>query len=267
MNNEKAILLILVMCIISIGVAWNQAASFSDHADKPIQVTLIVEQTADSPAIETQSDPNHPASTKPEPQNTPKSEEIIESIAVSGIDKEILILAQKKTGVELQEGELQAIYIVGEKTGIHWQTLVALYRVESTCGRDKNMFRYDPYKVLAKEPTQLEALERICAGLNKDPKTVRTARFGEISAFQIRPKTFEAYATDGDNDGIADPWNLQDAAATAAKYLEDLDYIDYTPWSAMAKYNAGKYYRGKKGQGYSGKVLRLAADLGAPLNL
>ncbi len=46
------------------------------------------------------------------------------------------------------------------------------------------------------------------------------------------------YATDGDGDGIADPWNRADAAHAAARYLADLGVRD-DPWGAARSYNAG----------------------------
>ena len=36
---------------------------------------------------------------------------------------------------------------------------------------------------------------------------------------QFRPRTFEAYAVDGNHDGRLDPWNPADAIFTAAHFL------------------------------------------------
>jgi membrane-bound lytic murein transglycosylase B len=42
---------------------------------------------------------------------------------------------------------------------------------------------------------------------------------GAIGPMQFRPKTFEAYAVDGNHDGRRDPWNPADAVYTAAHFL------------------------------------------------
>ncbi|HEY6793752.1 MAG TPA: lytic murein transglycosylase [Kineosporiaceae bacterium] len=42
---------------------------------------------------------------------------------------------------------------------------------------------------------------------------------GAIGPMQFMPATFAAYAVDGDQDGIADPWTPRDAIFTAARYL------------------------------------------------
>ncbi len=42
---------------------------------------------------------------------------------------------------------------------------------------------------------------------------------GAIGPMQFLPATFARYAVDGDRDGVADPWDVADAAPTAARYL------------------------------------------------
>ena len=177
---------------------------------------------------------------------------------------EKLALVRAKTGVQVEPAELEAIISAEEKTGVHWQTLVAQYRIESRCGRDPNMYKYNPYHVL--DTRQVAALERLCGKLGRDPKKVRCARYGELGPFQIRPAEFEAYAVDANGDGRADPWNVDDAAVTAANYLDTLGY-SAAPRTAIARYNAGKHYQLQSGRVYSQKVLHLAKDLGAPPKL
>ncbi|MEX0746049.1 MAG: lytic transglycosylase domain-containing protein [Phycisphaeraceae bacterium] len=46
------------------------------------------------------------------------------------------------------------------------------------------------------------------------------------------------YATDGDGDGIADPWSIYDAVHAAARYLVDHDGR-HDPYTAAKAYNAG----------------------------
>lgn len=42
---------------------------------------------------------------------------------------------------------------------------------------------------------------------------------GAVGPMQFMPRTFEAYAVDGDHDGRLDPWDVEDAVFTAARYL------------------------------------------------
>lgn len=176
-----------------------------------------------------------------------------------------VILVRKKTGIKVSPEEVARLIWVGRHSGIHWQTLVAQYQVESACGRDQKMYAYDPYQVLNRK--QRKALEMICRNLDRDPRQIRCAKHGEIGPFQFLPLTFARYATDGNGDGIADPWVLEDAAMTAAKHLEAEGYKSYAPWTAVARYNAGNGYSKIQGQRYARKVLVLAQDLGAPLGL
>lgn len=187
-----------------------------------------------------------------------------EDLVIGRLAKEFAVIRQK---LGLSWKEYQALIIAEELLGIPHQVLAAVYRYESSCGKDPKMRQYDPYRVLAGKPEQLRALERICRRLGTDPKRQRCAAKGELGPFQILPLTFERHATDGNNDGRADPWNLEDSAATAAKYLEVLGYKTGTPWTAVARYNGGNYSRETTPQQYAEKVLRLAKVLGAPLKL
>jgi membrane-bound lytic murein transglycosylase B len=51
-------------------------------------------------------------------------------------------------------------------------------------------------------------------GRNNGPSSA-----GAIGPMQFRPATFDAYAVDGDNDGLTDAWDPEDAIWTAAHYL------------------------------------------------
>jgi membrane-bound lytic murein transglycosylase B len=42
---------------------------------------------------------------------------------------------------------------------------------------------------------------------------------GAVGPMQFLPRTFQAFAVDGDDDGVTDPWDPQDAIFTAAHYL------------------------------------------------
>ena len=176
--------------------------------------------------------------------------------------EQLFILSQKKTGVQIAWGEFETITDVATMTGVSWQVLMAKYKCESTCGRDQNQYGYNPYEVLAGQPDQLAALKRICRKIGVDPRKVRSAKYGEIGPFQILPDTFEANATDGDGDGLADPWSLADSATTAAVYLKTLGY-DQNRRLAVVRYNAGPMGDySPAGQHHAQKVFSVAKALG-----
>jgi membrane-bound lytic murein transglycosylase B len=51
-------------------------------------------------------------------------------------------------------------------------------------------------------------------GRNQGPSSA-----GAVGPMQFMPATFRRYAVDGDGDGVADPWDPEDAVRTAAAYL------------------------------------------------
>ena len=72
----------------------------------------------------------------------------------------------------------------GEAYGIPWQVLAAINKVESNFGQ------------------------------NMGPSSA-----GAIGWMQFMPSTWLRWGTDGSGDGIADPWNPEDAVYSAARYL------------------------------------------------
>ena len=72
----------------------------------------------------------------------------------------------------------------GAAYGINWQVLAAINKVESNFGR------------------------------NMGPSSA-----GAIGWMQFMPSTWERWGVDADGDGVADPWNAQDAISAAARYL------------------------------------------------
>src|SRR3954451_25480405 len=72
----------------------------------------------------------------------------------------------------------------GAAYGIQWQVLAAINKVESNFGR------------------------------NMGPSSA-----GAIGWMQFMPSTWERWGVDANGDGVADPWNPEDAIAAAARYL------------------------------------------------
>jgi hypothetical protein len=81
--------------------------------------------------------------------------------------------------------QLQALWqAAGSSYGIPWQILAAINKVESNFGR------------------------------NMGPSSA-----GAVGWMQFMPSTWNRWGMDADGDGIADPWNPEDAIYSAARYL------------------------------------------------
>jgi murein DD-endopeptidase MepM/ murein hydrolase activator NlpD len=86
---------------------------------------------------------------------------------------------------QLDFAQLQALWQrAGAQYGIPWTVLGAINRVESNFGQ------------------------------NMGPSSA-----GAIGWMQFMPDTWLRWGTDGDGDGVADPWNAEDAVVSAARYL------------------------------------------------
>ena len=86
---------------------------------------------------------------------------------------------------ELSYEELRALWLhAGASYGIPWQVLAAINKIESNFGR------------------------------NMGPSSA-----GAVGWMQFMPDTWLRWGMDGNGDGIADPWNPDDAIHAAARYL------------------------------------------------
>jgi murein DD-endopeptidase MepM/ murein hydrolase activator NlpD len=86
---------------------------------------------------------------------------------------------------QLSYPQLQGLWQrAGAAYGVNWQVLAAINKVESNFGR------------------------------NMGPSSA-----GAIGWMQFMPSTWERWGVDANGDGIADPWNAEDAVTAAARYL------------------------------------------------
>ena len=102
----------------------------------------------------------------------------------------------------------------GAAYGIPWQVLAAINKVESNFGR------------------------------NMGPSSA-----GAIGWMQFMPSTWERWGVDANGDGVADPWNAEDAITAAARYLAA---------SGGQTDIAGAIYSYNHAQWYVDEVLQLA---------
>ena len=123
---------------------------------------------------------------------------------------------------ELAYEELQGLWVrAGTAYGIPWQVLAAINKIESNFGR------------------------------NMGPSSA-----GAVGWMQFMPDTWLRWGMDGNGDGIADPWNPEDAIHSAARYLAAANgRTDIS--RAIFAYNHAQWY--------VDDVLQLAAMFGGDL--
>jgi murein DD-endopeptidase MepM/ murein hydrolase activator NlpD len=107
----------------------------------------------------------------------------------------------------------------GSAYGIPWQVLASINKVESNFGR------------------------------NMGPSSA-----GAVGWMQFMPSTWERWGVDANGDGVADPWNAQDAVYSAARYLAAAGGAQDIARAVLA-YNHAQWY--------VDEVLQLAHTFGA----
>jgi murein DD-endopeptidase MepM/ murein hydrolase activator NlpD len=140
------------------------------------------------------------------------------------------LLAPPAAPQRLSFGELQSIWqAAGSSYGIPWQVLAAINKIESNFGE------------------------------NMGPSSA-----GAIGWMQFMPDTWTRWGTDGNGDGVADPWNAEDGIWSAARYLAAAGGTTDLQ-RALFAYNHAQWYVDEVlqlAQAYGGGV-QVAADLEA----
>ena len=107
----------------------------------------------------------------------------------------------------VSEEELQALWMrAGAAYGIPWQVLGAINRIETNFGR------------------------------NMGPSSA-----GAVGWMQFMPETWLRWGTDGNGDGVADPWHPVDGVYSAARYLAAAGGRTDLPRAVFA-YNHAQWY-------------------------
>jgi murein DD-endopeptidase MepM/ murein hydrolase activator NlpD len=108
---------------------------------------------------------------------------------------------------EVSYDDLRALWqSAGAAYGIPWQVLAAINKIESNFGR------------------------------NMGPSSA-----GAVGWMQFMPETWQRWGSDGNGDGIADPWNPDDGVYSAARYLAAADgRTDIS--RAIFAYNHAQWY-------------------------
>jgi membrane-bound lytic murein transglycosylase B len=191
-----------------VGQAGNAAAGLAGIAptDGPGTYTTFV--TPPSTTVTT-----GPGSIATVQYNGPAgSEELASPLAADGIPV---------TALEAYQDAANSINASDPNCRLPWPLLAGIGRVESDHGR---------YGGAVLRPDGTSTKPIIGPPLNGDGTEVITDTDGgtidgdpvydrAVGPMQFIPSTWASYGTDGNSDGIADPFNIFDAAAAAANYL------------------------------------------------
>jgi hypothetical protein len=134
--------------------------------------------------------------------------------------------------------ELYGLYKrVEQWSGLPWQLFWGIHAEETDLG--KNLGSIQVITILPED--QKRYFLRMCRELHWDPYQIYGSPKGAIGPFQFIPETWVRYAVDGDSDGQKNPFNLEDAAFSAANYLLDKGGLDNLP-KAIWHYNQDTNY-------------------------
>ena len=104
---------------------------------------------------------------------------------------------------------------VEQWSGLPWQIFWGLHAEETSLG--KNLGSVPVLSVLPKN--QRPYFEQICRELRWNPKRVYGSNKGALGPFQFIPETWVRHGVDANGDGRKDPFDVEDAAFSAANYL------------------------------------------------
>ncbi len=101
-------------------------------------------------------------------------------------------------------------------SGIPWQVFWGIHTEETGLGR--NLGATQVLSVLPK--SQQSYFHTICRELRWEPNQIYGSHKGAIGPFQFIPETWVRNAIDANGDGRKDPFDVEDAAYSAANYLK-----------------------------------------------
>lgn len=123
-----------------------------------------------------------------------------------------------------------------EKYSIPWQLLAAVHRVETSFSNQ------NPMVSVSGAVGHFQFMPRTWVGWNYPGTELGNITDGlNITDVQLI-KQYGGYGVDASGDGKADPFNLEDSAHTAAKYLADFGASTNDIKSALFAYNQSNEY-------------------------
>ncbi|MGR0121713.1 NlpC/P60 family protein [Bacillus halotolerans] len=125
----------------------------------------------------------------------------------------------------------------GEKYGIPWTLLAAEHRVETTFSSNVSDSSVGAVGHMQFMPcTWVGWGHPSCGGLGKG--NIPKSQLSDVKLI----KKYGGYGVDANNDGKADPWDLEDAVFSTAKYLHDNGGAQGDFRSAVYQYNHADWY-------------------------
>lgn len=113
--------------------------------------------------------------------------------------------------------ELYQLYLqVERQSGLPWQVFWGIHAEETNLGR--NLGATPILSVLPAD--QKKYFYQMCRELDWDPEAIYGSHKGAIGPFQFIPETWIRNAVDANGDGRRDPFDVADAAFSAANYLK-----------------------------------------------
>ncbi len=169
---------------------------------------------------------------------------------------------------------------ISDMYGVPLNYLVSFWAVETHFGYNKGKYHLiDGLTNLSYKNRRAKFFKRelyhvlqIMDNYSLDGDKMMGSWAGAMGHFQFMPSTYNAYAVDYDNDGVADIWdNFDDAIASAANYLSKLGWKADEPWGqevqlpwnfnyklvGSKKYKPVKEWKKMGIVGANGKALRL----------
>ena len=125
------------------------------------------------------------------------------------------------------------------RTGVSASVVVALWGIETNFGKVQGEHPVIPALVtLAWQSPRSDyfrketfAALQVLKKTGKKPNELIGSWAGAMGQCQFMPSSYLAYATDGNNDGVADIWTDEsDVFASAATYLQKRGWKKNTPW-------------------------------------
>ena len=129
------------------------------------------------------------------------------------------------------------------RTGVSASVVVALWGIETNFGKVQGEHPVIPALVtLAWQSPRSDYFRKetfaaldVLKHTGKNPSELIGSWAGAMGQCQFMPSSYLAYATDGNNDGVADIWTDEaDVFASAATYLQKRGWNKSTPWRLLA---------------------------------
>lgn len=138
---------------------------------------------------------------------------------------------------------------VEKNYGVDKEIIIAILRIETNF--NKYIGKYPIFNSLltltlmenkrsAWAENELIELFWISKTLDKDPLSIKGSWAGAFGMAQFIPSSYRKYAVDGNNDGVADLFELSDATASIANYLKAHGWENGNhekKWQAVYAYN------------------------------